>query len=108
MSHRRIAFLSIAIVLAILALVYGGIRTMLQQHPAVAVRGPHGSYVTTFPNDEFPISEGGIWMGGRTVGLDWSDLGTVRGHSYGRVIGSGYDDPTALLSGSWGPDQMAR
>jgi hypothetical protein len=72
--------------------------------------------MTTFPSSEFPISEGGNWIGGHSIGLDWSDLGTVSGHSYGTVrnrhptppVASNYDDPTALLTGSWGPDQMAR
>jgi hypothetical protein len=83
-------------------------RTKSDSHRALPVRGPHGVYLTKFPSNEFPISEGGIWIGGRTVGLDWSDLGTVSGHAYGVVAAPGYDDPTALLTGVWGPDQMAR
>jgi hypothetical protein len=72
-----------------------------------ALGGPHGIYKTTFPAAEFPISERGSWIDGHTVGLDWSDIGTVSKHTYGAVLAPGYDDPTALLTGSWGPDQMA-
>jgi hypothetical protein len=64
------------------------------------------SYSTTFRLDEDPISEGGQWLNGKTVGLDWSDVATVQGHAYGLQTGTGgYDDATALLSGTWGPDQ---
>jgi hypothetical protein len=83
-------------------------RTKSELDGALPLRGPHGIYLTKFPLKEFPISEGGIWIGGRTVGLDWSDVGTVPGHTYGAVVDPGYDDPTALLTGEWGPDQMAR
>jgi hypothetical protein len=64
--------------------------------------------VTNFPLAEFPISGERNWIGGHTIGLDWSDLGTISGHTYGTVIAPGYDDPTALLTGVWGPDQRAR
>jgi hypothetical protein len=83
-------------------------RTKRELHGARPLRGPHGTYLTKFPANEFPISEGGIWIGGRTVGLDWSDVGAVSGHTYGAVMGPGYADPTALLTDEWGPDQMAR
>jgi len=83
-------------------------RTKSELDGALPLRGPHGIYLTKFPLNEFPIAEGGIWIGGRTVGLDWSDVGTMSGHTYGTVVDPGYDDPTALLTGEWGPDQMAR
>jgi hypothetical protein len=64
------------------------------------------SYATSFALDEDPISEGGNWVNGRTVGLDWSDVATVQGHAHGLQSGTGgYDDATALLGGAWGPDQ---
>jgi len=63
--------------------------------------------MTNFPLTEFPVSESGNWIGGHSTGLDWSDLGTISGHTYGTVLAPGYDDPTALLTGLWGPDQMA-
>jgi hypothetical protein len=95
---------------AVLLLVIGfwASQTLSERHNSSPLRGPHGIYLTKFPLNEFPLSEGGIWIGGHTVGLDWSDLGTFSGHTYGTVIGPGFDDPTALLTGVWGPDQMAR
>jgi hypothetical protein len=64
------------------------------------------SYETSFTLDEDPISEGGKWVNGRSVGLDWSDVATVQRHAYGLQTGTGgYDDATALLGGTWGPDQ---
>jgi hypothetical protein len=64
------------------------------------------SYATTFSLDEDPISEGGRWLNGRTVGIDWADVATANGHAFGLQTGTdGYDDATALLSGTWGSDQ---
>ena len=88
---------------------------------------------TRFERDEEPISEGGLWINGRRDGLDWCDVLTRSGVAYGEVsrmavaerraeqahaaAGSAaedavqagdYDDPTAVLSGTWGPNQSAR
>lgn len=105
-KRRRTVLL--AVVLLLVGLGFWVSRSSNDLHDALPLRGPHGIYMTKFPLNEFPISEGGIWIGGRTVGLDWSDIGTVSGHTYGVVVDPGYDDPTALLTGVWGPDQMAR
>lgn len=69
-----------------------------------------GGYTTNFALSENPISEGGKWVSGKTVGLDWSDIATIPGLAYGTESGSGagdnaYDDSTALLAGPWPPDQ---
>jgi len=94
----------------------------------VAVR----SYGTHFLADEDPISEGGIWLNGRKDGIDWADVISGGGYAYGAVsrmtvaeqraeqgnleaksseetlpVGD-YDDPTAVLAGSWGRNQHAR
>jgi hypothetical protein len=50
---------------------------MKNRYRASRTAGPHGIYATKFPLAEFPMSEGGNWIGGDTVGLDWSDLGTI-------------------------------
>lgn len=64
------------------------------------------TYTTTFSLEENPISEGGNWINGKAVGLDWSDCATAPGLVTGRELGfDGYDDATALLSCSWGPNQ---
>jgi hypothetical protein len=89
------------------------------------------SYATHFERDEDPISEGGLWTNGRTDGLDWADVVTGRGVAHGGrtrmavaerrpeqgILSAGgpaaeavgdYDDPTALLTGSWGRNQHAK
>jgi hypothetical protein len=66
------------------------------------------SYSTNFALAENPISEGGRWINGQTVGLDWKNVRTTPGLAYG-ADSSGtpnYNDPTALLTGAWSPDQM--
>jgi hypothetical protein len=103
---------------------------------AVRVRGhvgaPVRSYSTSFKVDENPVSEGGIWINGKADGIDWADVVTEGGVAHGgktkmaeaerraeqAIAGSttaagelpegDYDDPTALLRGSWGRNQHAR
>lgn len=92
---------------------------------------PVRSYRTTFPLDETPISEGGMWLNARTDGIDWCDLVTKGGVVFGEVTRMGvaeqraeqgnlgadavdaapvgdYDDPTGNLTGEWGPNQFVR
>ena len=89
------------------------------------------SYSTRFEKDESPISEGGLWLNGRKDGIDWCDVLTKDGHAYGEVsrmssaerraeqafggatasadvVEGDYDDPAAVLTGSWGRNQAAR
>lgn len=71
--------------------------------------GLHGPYTTSFPLGENPISESGSWECGRTVGLDWADVATTPGRAFGLESGiTGYDDATALLTGTWGPNQTVQ
>lgn len=63
------------------------------------------NYTTTFPATEGPISEGGRWITGGTVGLDWTDISTRPGRAIGHQVGGHYTDATAVLTGSWGPNQ---
>ena len=63
-------------------------------------------YVTNFSATENPISEGN-WINGLAVGVDWGDVAIASGLAFGTNSGS-YADPTAILAGSWGPDQMAQ
>jgi hypothetical protein len=90
------------------------------------------SYMTSFSVDEAPLSEGGIWLQGRRDGIDWCDVVASEGRVYGEVtrmhvaerraeqgnleaadsggdtpIGD-YDDPTAVLAGSWAPTQYVK
>ncbi len=64
------------------------------------------TYTTQFSLDEDPISEGGIWIGGGAVGLDWSDVVTKNARATGKQVGKSYTDATAILDGSWNADQM--
>jgi len=64
------------------------------------------TYTTSFPLTEILISEGGKWINGGTVGLDWTNVSTTPGLAIGHEGGIvDYTDATALLSGTWGPDQ---
>lgn len=68
------------------------------------------TYVTTFPLTENPISEVGRWICGKTVGLDWTDVSTNLNKAHGNYSPSNprYTDPTALLTGNWGPNQTVQ
>jgi hypothetical protein len=96
--------------------------------PATA---PVRSYRTEFTRDETPISEGGLWRNARTDGIDWCDVVTRNGVAFGEVTRMGvaeqraeqgnldaadadaapvgdYDDPTAVLGGTWGRNQFVK
>jgi hypothetical protein len=67
------------------------------------------TYSTNFSLTENPIAESGNWTNGKAIGLDWADVQTVGGVASGTESGSGgYDDSTAILAGTWGPDQTAQ
>src|SRR5664279_834065 len=67
------------------------------------------TYSTNLPLAENPVSESGNWINGKANGLDWSDVKTAGGLAFGTESGSGgYDDSTAILTGTWGPDQTAQ
>src|SRR5215813_1742126 len=91
---------------------------------------PVRSYKTEFKKNESPISEGGLWLNGRKDGIDWCDVLVKDGVAFGEVsrnqvverraeqaaLGAGiegaavgdYDDPTAVLTGQWGPNQCGK
>ncbi|HEV8246347.1 MAG TPA: PA14 domain-containing protein [Polyangiaceae bacterium] len=66
------------------------------------------TYTTNFPLTEYPISEGGNWVNGATTGLDWGDVSTTPGQTHDHSGPARYADATALLTGTWAPDQMAQ
>ena len=67
---------------------------------------PSGNgYTTNFPLTETPISEGGLWINGAVAGLDWTNVWTTPGLAIGRQTGATYTDASAILTGTWGPDQ---
>jgi len=68
------------------------------------------TYTTNFPLAAKPLSETGNWINGKANGLDWADVQIVTaGLACGTESGSGgYDDSTAILTGTWGPNQTAQ
>ena len=65
------------------------------------------TYATRFPFTENPISDSGHWINGKTAALDWGDVSTNSGLAVGHAGPARYADATALLTGTWGPDQSA-
>jgi hypothetical protein len=78
---------------------------MLACVPSLPQAAP-GTYSSNFDLTENPISEGGAWVqGGRSTGLDWTNVRTSGGIAFSTQTGSGgYDDSIALLGG-FGADQ---
>ena len=89
-------------------------RSVNRLPAALAPARLHGPYSTNFPRAENPISEGGKWLNGQTDGFDWTNVRTAPGLVFGTEIGGTrpapqeYDDSTALLTGTWGPNQTAQ
>ncbi len=81
---------------------------------AGAPAGRQRPYSTNFARTENPISENGKWANGQADGLDWANVRTTPGFAFGTEIGGNrpesqkYDDSTALLKGTWGPNQTAQ
>jgi len=102
--------------------VIGIVLVVLFRHPSMRVRAigsagsaaTHRTYTTDFRTAQNPISEGGEWANGQTDGLDWTNVQTASGFAFGTELGGHrrppgmYDDSTALLTGTWGPDQTAQ
>jgi hypothetical protein len=63
------------------------------------------SYSTNFKLKESPISEGGRWISGKTVGFDWGDVSTAPGYATGKAGPKRFADSVALLNGDWEPNQ---
>src|SRR5262245_34624222 len=90
---------------------------------------PVRSYSTEFEGDEDPISEDGMWLNGKADAIDFSDVVVSGGFAHGgpsrmqnlekrseqgnlgdedeAPVGD-YDDPTAVLTGEWGPNQHGK
>jgi len=112
-NHKVMVWLS-----AIALFLIMGIRPLATQGLSLlavpAPAGTHGPFTTNFSHEENPISEGGKWLNGQADGLDWTDVRTTPGFAFGTEIGGHrpapqkYDDSTALLRGTWGPDQTAQ
>lgn len=69
------------------------------------------TYYTNFPLTENPIIQTtGTWLNGAAVGLVWNNAQTTPGKVFGNPSEHlpQYTDPTAILTGSWGPNQVAQ
>lgn len=77
---------------------------MMMQNRGVRLGRPFPYYTTTFAATENPISEGGIYDGGATVGLDWLDIKTTGGiacaSAFSKVTGH-FNDCWAILKPSF-------
>lgn len=91
----------------ILALVSGCKQnTATTAAPAAQQAAPQVlKYSTAFPLTEDPISEGGRWIGGKTVGLDWGNVSTTPGYAIGHAGPARFADSVALLTGDWPANQ---
>src|SRR5262245_19420574 len=70
------------------------------------------TYTTSFPVTEAPLSEGGRWINGGNQGLHLANVNVNVDGAYGTQTGTAggphkYGDSTAVVTGSWGPDQTA-
>jgi len=82
-----------------------GITSFTASDSGSQVPDPTTSYTTNFPKTESPISEGGRWIGGKTVGLDWGDVSTTPGYATGHAGPKRFADSVALLTGDWPANQ---
>jgi hypothetical protein len=106
-----LSVIALAISLGLWPLVTRGVN---MRPAASSPTGKHGTYATNFPLAENPISEGGKWLNGQTDARDWTNVRTTPGFAFGTELGGNrpelekYDDSTALLKGTWGPNQTAQ
>jgi hypothetical protein len=90
------------------------VRSVNRLPATLAPAGTRGPYHTDFTRTENPILEGGEWLNGQTDGVDWTDVRTTPGLAFGTEIGGRrlapqkYDDSTAILKGTWGPNQTVQ
>ncbi len=63
----------------------------------------------TFPSSRIPSPRAAKWINGGTTGLDWANVRTTPGLAFGTETDTiQYDDSTAVLAGSWGPNQTVQ
>ena len=64
------------------------------------------TYCSEFPKSENPISEAKAWINGGAGGSTiWGNVRTTPGLAFGVNEPTLYGDPTAILTGVWGPNQ---
>jgi hypothetical protein len=75
--------------------------------PPASTAAHVGTYTTSFPSSEKVLSDGGRWISGQTVGVDWGYVSTTPGYATGTAGPKRFADSVALLQGNWGPNQTA-
>jgi hypothetical protein len=112
-KHRHTIVRSTTLLSIVSVVWYVATRSTSLLPVASASPGTAKTYATNFRLTENPISEGGKWLNGKKDGLDWADVRTTPGFAFGTEFGGDrpelqkYDDSTALLKGTWGPEQTA-
>ena len=108
----RVTRLCAAIVISLLACSEGDNSTKANTGTATALAPAPASsavsYSTNFNLIENPISEGGKWINGKAVGLDWNNAQSVPGKAYASAIATGYNDPIAVLNTTFAANQYAQ
>jgi len=76
------------------------------QNSACASGSASKPYLTVFPLEENPICENGSWVDGQSAGSSlWGNVRTGDNMAFGVSEPTQFGDPTAILTGSWGPNQ---
>jgi hypothetical protein len=112
-NSKRTLIISPSAITFLIVPLLGFLAAFLVLPLAFASTAMQGTYTTNFPLTEIPISEGGKWINGGTVGLDWTNVQTTPEMAFGSETGTNsgsaiYDDSTAVLAGTWGADQTAQ
>jgi hypothetical protein len=113
MGFKRLAFNSkfLSLALAVAFSVGASGCSSANKKPSVSAAVPVAArvntYTTNFPLKENPIFEGGRWIDGKTVGLDWGSISTTLGIAIGHAGPKRFADATAILKGTWGSTQTA-
>jgi hypothetical protein len=65
------------------------------------------TYSTAFAATENPLSEGGKWINGKAIGLNWNNTQSVPGKAFAADFATGYNDPISVLTTSFTANQYA-
>jgi hypothetical protein len=113
MSSKRFAFneklilLALPVAFAVAASGCSSTEKKTSANALIPFAAHVNTYTTNFPLTENPISDGGHWIDGKAVGIDWGNISTTPGLAVGHAGPKHFADATALLKGTWGPTQTA-
>jgi hypothetical protein len=109
-EYTRISEIAAVVLLAVTYVVTCGCSAPLPQETTSSATSPHSttpkSYSTNFSLAENPISENSNWISGQTAGGNlWGDVQTNGQIAFGVSEPTEFGDPTAVLTGTWSPEQ---